>query len=254
MNMSILPIMTNNEDLIKKVTEYVETYMNKFDGSHDFNHIKRVVCLAHEISSSIDSAHPTCNNNKQLSPSLDPTVVTLSALLHDVGDRKYLTEGQDPTTQVRDLLLSFGASESLAQKVQAICLGVSFSSEIKDPSHVMDLIAQYPELAVVQDADRLDAIGAVGIGRLFTYGGARTERDMHGSVAMMDWKLFRLEGLMKTEKGREMAREATRRMELFRGWWGEEIGTEEFGAKVLEEAKAMDQGSSTDVTDGETSE
>tara|TARA_R110002060_G_scaffold45497_2_gene56822 strand:+ start:1063 stop:1809 length:747 start_codon:yes stop_codon:yes gene_type:complete len=246
--------MTTDYDLIEKVTDYVETYMDQFDGSHDFNHIKRVVGLAHEISSSTKSAHPLVTNDKQDSPVLDPTVITLSALLHDVGDRKYLTEGRDPTTQVRALLLNFGASESLAQTVQAICLGVSFSSEIKDPSHVTNLIAQYPELAVVQDADRLDAIGAVGIGRLFTYGGARTERNMHGSVEMMDWKLFRLEGMMKTEKGKEMAREATRRMEMFRGWWREEIGTEDFGEKVLEEAKAVDEGSSTDVTDGEAIE
>ncbi|PVH87720.1 HD domain-containing protein [Cadophora sp. DSE1049] len=247
--------MATNDDLIKSVTEYVETYMNKFDGSHDFNHIKRVVGLAHRIStSSITSSTPIDSTSTQVPPTLDPTVITLGALLHDVGDRKYLTEGQDPSTQVRDLLLSFGASPSLAQKVQAICLGVSFSSEIKDPSHVMNLIAQYPELAVVQDADRLDAIGAVGIGRVFTYGGARTERDMHGSVEMMDWKLFRLEGMMKTEKGREMARERTEKMRMFREWWGEEMGIEEVGMKVLEQAKAVDEGSSTEVTDGETAE
>ncbi|KAH7410770.1 HD domain-containing protein [Cadophora sp. MPI-SDFR-AT-0126] len=243
--------MSNNDDLIKKVTDYVETCMNKFDGSHDFHHIKRVVGLAHCISSSVTCFTSTQNINTQIPLVLDPTAITLSALLHDVGDRKYLTEGQDPTTQVRDLLHNFGASPSLAQKVQAICLGVSFTSEIKDPSQVMELIAQYPELAVVQDADRLDAIGSVGIGRVFTYGGARTERDMQGSVEMMDWKLFRLEGMMKTEKGREMAKERTERMRAFREWWREEMGVGEVGAKILEHAKAEDEGSSAETAETE---
>ncbi|KAK0120085.1 hypothetical protein ONS95_011498 [Cadophora gregata] len=244
--------MITNEDLVNKVTEYVEAYMNKFDGSHDFNHIKRVVGIAHRISSSITSSSPTDTTDTQTS-ALDPTIITLAALLHDVGDQKYLAEGQDPATQVRDLLLNLGASPSLASKVQSICLAVSFTSEIKDPSHALDLIDKHPELAVVQDADMLDAIGAVGIGRLFTYGGARTDRNMHGSVEMMDWKLFRLEGMMKTEKGKEMAREATKRMRTFREWWGEEIGNEEFGASVLKRMVewSTEDGSSTDIAESD---
>ena len=76
----------------------------------------------------------------------------------------------------------------------------------------------------MQDADRLDAIGAVGIGRMFTYGGARTERSMGGTVAHLDEKLVRLEGMMKTAVGREVARERGERLRVFRGWWVEEGG------------------------------
>ncbi|KAG4430709.1 hypothetical protein IFR05_013813 [Cadophora sp. M221] len=242
--------MTNNEDLIEKVREYVEIYMNKLDGSHDFNHIRRVVGLAHLISSSITAS--TTTDSPTSTPTLDPTVITLGAMLHDVGDRKYLQEGQDPTTQVRDLLLSFGASPSLAEKVQTICLGVSWNSEMKDPAHVLKLIEEHPELAVVQDADRLDAIGAIGIGRVFTYGGARTTRGMHSSVDMMDWKLFALEETMKTLPGRRMAREATKRMRLFRDWWAEEVDVEEVGDLVLE--RVVNGVSSTDVTDRDDNE
>ncbi|KAL2069640.1 hypothetical protein VTL71DRAFT_14319 [Oculimacula yallundae] len=226
--------MPQNENLISKVRCYVESYMNKFDGSHDFNHIKRVVGLAHVISSSVISS--STKDNPKITPILDPTVITLSALLHDVGDRKYLQEGQDPTTQVLNLLLNFGASPSLAGKVQTICLGVSWNSEMKNPAHVLNLIAQHPELAVVQDADRLDSIGAVGIGRLFTYGGAKTTRDMHAAVEMMDFKLFELEKTMKTEPGKRMAREATERMRMWREWWGDEVGLEGVGTVVLDEA------------------
>ncbi len=239
--------MVEQEDLINKVRDYVEEYMNKFDGSHDFNHIKRVVGLAHLISSAV-TASSTTGSTTSTKP-LDLTVITLAAMLHDVGDRKYLKEGHDPNTQVRDLLLGFGADPELARKVQTICLAVSFNSEMKDVKYVQNLVIDYPELGVVQDADRLDAIGAVGIGRVFTYGGAKTDRDMHQSVDMMDFKLFKLEGFMKTEPGRKMAREATRRLQVFRDWWSEEVGIEAVGLLVLD--PAVSGGSTTDVKKSE---
>jgi uncharacterized protein len=125
----------------------------------------------------------------------------------------------------------------MATRVQTICLAVSYTSEKKDPVYVKNLIAKYPELAVVQDADRLDSIGAVGIGRVFTYGGARTARGMDGSMEMMEMKLFELEGMMKTGPGREMAGEKTERLRIFRGWWDEEVETGPFGSKVLASAE-----------------
>lgn len=194
--------------------------MSHYDGSHDFNHIKRVVGLAHYIHSQMTELIPGKNTS---TPHLDLDVITLSALLHDVGDRKYVQDSENAQTMVRDVLLGFGASQALAEKVQVICLGVSYSSENKDLAYVIDLIARHPELAVVQDADRIDAIGAVGIGRLFTYGGAKTERSMDKSVNILDDKLYKLENLMKTAPGKELARERTRRLREFHAWWEEEI-------------------------------
>lgn len=74
----------------------------------------------------------------------------------------------------------------------------------------------------MQDADRLDALGAVGIGRAFTFGGARGDRGMRGTVDHFQQKLERLEGMMKTDEGRRMAGERMRRVEVFKGWWEEE--------------------------------
>lgn len=101
---------------------------------------------------------------------------------------------------------------------------MSYTSEVKDPAHVTALIEAHPELAVVQDADRLDAIGAVGIGRMFTFGGAKTARSMAGTMEHLDEKLVRLEGMMKTAVGREVARVRGERLAVFRGWWGQEVG------------------------------
>lgn len=122
--------------LIPRVTEYARAYMANYDGSHDFNHIRRVVRLAQRIYAS-ERALGTSD--------ADHAVVTLCALLHDVGDKKYLREGESAESMVRDVLLGFGADPELAERVQAICLGVSYSSEIKDPAKVQRLIAVHPE-------------------------------------------------------------------------------------------------------------
>ncbi|KAI9167686.1 hypothetical protein HJFPF1_03820 [Paramyrothecium foliicola] len=190
--------------IIAKVKDYVKAYMANYDPSHDYNHIRRVVHLAHRIQAQ--------------TPGTARDIVTLSALLHDVGDKKYLKPGEDSSRLIFDVLRSVGASETLAEKVQTICLGVSYSSEIKDPSRVTELIQVHPELAVVQDADRLDAIGVVGIGRTFAFGAAKN-RTLENTIEHVDEKLLRLESMMKTETGRQLAKDRTDRLRLMREWW-----------------------------------
>ncbi|OIW31491.1 hypothetical protein CONLIGDRAFT_559833, partial [Coniochaeta ligniaria NRRL 30616] len=204
------------DPLLSASYAFTKTYMSHYDASHDLSHILRVVSLSHKIY--LASSSPPS------SPPLDLRTILLSALLHDVGDKKYLLPDQDASTLVSTTLLSLGCPPDLAAKVQTICSGVSYSTEIKDPAANAALVAAYPELGVVQDVDRLDAIGAVGLGRLFTYGGARTQRSMRGTMEHLDEKLVRLEGLMKTGEGRRLARERTERLLVFRGWWGEEAG------------------------------
>ncbi|CAN8096214.1 unnamed protein product [Discula destructiva] len=207
--------------LISSVETFVEEYMSHYDASHDYNHIRRVIGLAHHILAKERARqdHATQPHTSHY----NDTIVTLGALLHDVGDKKYLLPGQDATTLVRDVLLARGAPAGLADTVQDLALHVSFSSEMKNPQALRDKIAAIPELAVVQDADRLDAIGAVGIARCFTFGGAKgREAGLDGAVAHFVEKLELLEGMMKTETGRALARERTERLRVFRGWWDSE--------------------------------
>jgi HD superfamily phosphodiesterase len=195
----------------------------------------------------VSLAQTILESERILSPSTpyDATVVTLAALLHDIGDRKYLPcstindpsippEATDPKTMVQHALLSAGADASLASRVQTIVTNVSFTNEKKNPKKVRRLIEEegYRELAIVQDADRLDAIGAVGIGRCFTFLGAQGKKHVPpGGECVMDEtiehfveKLEKLEGMMKTETGRKMAKVRTERLRIFRGWWEEETG------------------------------
>lgn len=83
----------------------------------------------------------------------------------------------------------------------------------------------------MQDADRLDALGAVGIGRAFAYGGARG-RGLSETVAHFEDKLARLEGMMKTGEGRRLARARGERVMVFRGWVEDEMGMLDAGDGV----------------------
>lgn len=222
--------------LLAETRAFVKSYMSQpqFDASHDYSHILRVLALSKHILSVERAAHPSMK--------YDATVIELCALLHDVADHKYIPSSSSPpapiptipssipctphttTTTPLTFLLSLPCPPSTAHTVQDIISAISYSTETRSPTLVQATLRQHPELAIVQDADRLDALGAVGIGRAFTFGGARGERGMQGTVDHFQEKLERLEGMMKTDEGRRMARERKRRVEVFRRWWEEEEG------------------------------
>ena len=213
-------ILLDSDPLLSSVVCFVRQYMSQNDASHNFEHIQRVVNLSQYIYS---------HSTEHLRQHLDIRLITLSALLHDVGDRKYLKSGEDPFTMVYTLLRTLGAPEDLAARVQAICLGVSYSSEVADPDRTRRLIGLHPELAVVQDADRLDSIGAIGVGRCFTFSGARHSQHTDGAsmeeaMGQVETRLLRVGEMMKTDVGRGLAKERSRRLRTFRDWWREEEG------------------------------
>lgn len=201
-------------DLYKGVYAYVEDYMSRYDMSHDFNHILRVLSFAKRILES---------ESEDGSKKFDEQAIVLAALLHDVGDKKYLQPGEVAETMITGVLQKNGCPTRLMSKVALIVEHVSFSSEIKRPQLVKAMVTAHPELGIVQDADRLDAIGAVGIARCFAFGGAKASgRGLHGCIEHFVEKLENLQGMMKTEAGRRLAEERTRRLQEFRGWWDEE--------------------------------
>jgi uncharacterized protein len=203
------------ESVIEKATASVREYMSHYDASHDFTHIQRVLHLAKTIEALELKANPDLQ--------LDGDVITLAALLHDIGDKKYLKPGEDASTLVYTMLQRQGCPNATAAKVQLICTNVSYTNEMKNPAQVAQLCGEVSELRIVQDADRLDAIGASGIARMFVFTGAKqNERGL--SVDHFHEKLLHLEKRMKTKTGEAMARKRTERMELFLAWWDEEIG------------------------------
>ena len=187
--------------------------MNNFDPSHDFTHIQRVVKLAQIIEAREISSGSMIPYNSD--------VITLASLLHDVGDHKYVLEGENSATMVEDLLLRLKADAALASEVQGIVSHVSYTKEKKDPARVQAFLTKHPELAIVQDADRLESIGAHGIARFFVYHAQKKETFDEAMTSYTE-RLENLEGMMKTRAGREMAAVRTRRVKEYRSWFEEE--------------------------------
>ena len=127
----------------------------------------------------------------------DELVVALAALLHDVDDHKlFQTENNE---NARHFLEANGLPEETVEAVIGAIDSVSFS---RNQGRVPETL----EGKIVQDADRLDAMGAVGIARTFAYGGEHG-RPMEASVQHFHDKLLRLRDLMNTESARRIAEE-----------------------------------------------
>jgi uncharacterized protein len=199
--------------LIPKVEAFVEDYMSTFDASHDFGHIQRVVRLAQHIA--------FVETKKNPSLKLDFNLIHLAALLHDINDRKYQTEFSEPLST--HLARLGWRDPALGEALEDIISHVSFHKERQNPLAVTTALLRHPELAVVQDADRIDAIGAVGIGRLFVYG-SRQEESLDMSISHLDQRLEITGSRMKTETGKAIIAERIQRVKTFRDWWSEETG------------------------------
>jgi uncharacterized protein len=141
------------EKLVEKVSEYIQNKFKDSEGSHDWHHIERVWKLSKYI---------------QQKEGGDLLVIELAALLHDVSDHKYNGGDWEKGSQLTaEILLDFEAPMDLIQKIQLVVSQVSFKG-----AKVADL-SDTVEAKIVQDADRLDAIGAIGIARAFSYGGSK---------------------------------------------------------------------------------
>lgn len=205
---------------ILRLTEtYVQDYMSKYkDCSHDWSHVQRVRSLA---------LHLARSENALGAESVNEQLVELAALLHDVGDFKFLAPGETPEGILDTFMMKAEYPRDIQEAILWILPRISFRHELKDPVSCQK--GPYVrELACVQDADRLEAIGAIGIARCFAYNGIRgmplynahilprleldadhydkTTRENDGNARNHFYeKLLKLASLMKTRAGREEA-------------------------------------------------
>ena len=140
------------DNLIEATAHHMETLFAGEGSGHDWAHIRRVWLMARRLA----AAHPEA----------DRFVTELAALLHDIADWKFHDGDYEAGPRAaRTWLASQGAAEVLIARVETVIREVSFKG-LGVATPVSSI-----EGALVQDADRLDAIGAVGIARAFAYGG-----------------------------------------------------------------------------------
>ncbi|OQR96908.1 hypothetical protein THRCLA_07125 [Thraustotheca clavata] len=208
------PVMTSNDPLIQKTAEFVQTALASNDASHDWNHIERVWRMSVRLASEEKVERMDC--------------VVLAALLHDIDDWKYT--GSNSNERANNFLLSQNVDAEKIDFILKIIKGVGFKEELSASNTPI-----FPELACVQDADRLDAIGALGIARCLTYGGHKKrvlydvnsppilnmDKDAYmkhkdgATINHFYEKLFKLKDMMKTNAGRRIAQERHAYMEEF---------------------------------------
>ncbi len=202
------------KEIIDSVRQHVKDHFQGEGTGHDWYHINRVVNVALRIGQEEGA---------------NPDIVELGALLHDIADHKFhnndITEGPK---RAKAIILEFGGDEGLADAIATIVTETSFKGAgVKTPVSSI-------ESAVVQDADRLDAIGAIGIARTFAYGGSkgqplhdpqlkpRTHNSFEeyattrtSTINHFHEKLLLLKDRMNTDSGRKMAEERHQFMEEF---------------------------------------
>jgi|SRR5690606_18098814 len=147
----------DNTQIINKTIGFVKKTLKNTEGGHDWFHIQRVFKNAMLIA----------KDEKEASP----LVVGLGALLHDIADSKFHDGDETIGPKIaKEFLESLAVQPDVIEQVVGIIKNISFKGgNFKQTYHSL-------ELDIVQDADRLDAIGAIGIARCFNYGGFKNRK------------------------------------------------------------------------------
>ncbi len=201
----------------KIINQVVEQIKTKFEGEssgHDWFHIERVWKLAKQIA---------------LKENANTFVVELGALLHDIADHKFVNDfDKESVLRTERILMPLGVDEELINQVKHIVLNCSFKGGVE--ANKMKTL----EGKIVQDADKLDAIGAIGIARTFAFGGKFGSLLYHPDIKPIQHqtlesyqnnrthtinhfyeKLLLLKDLMHTETAKQIALQRHQFMERF---------------------------------------
>lgn len=203
----------DKELIIEKTRGFVKDKLYGEGSGHDWYHIERVVNLANHIGRKENG---------------DLFIIEMTALLHDIDDWKFSKGTETNTTVTETFLKSQNISQEIIDKIITIIRTMSFKGGVVDSTQ------NTLEGMIVQDADRLDAIGAIGIARTFAYGGSKHRPIYDPTIKPIDFtsleevknaenhtinhfyeKLLKLKDLMNTKTAKEIAQERHDFMENF---------------------------------------
>ncbi|MGY0691729.1 HD domain-containing protein [Virgibacillus sp. FSP13] len=193
------------DEQLSKIKTYVMDHFQDDTSGHDYFHMRRVAKTARMIAEQ---------------ESADIFICEAAAWLHDIGDYKLFTDPKKALHELDLFLESIGLTTCSIKQIKTAMKDVSFSK-----GNVPTTL----EGKIVQDADRIDAIGAIGIARTFAYGGAKGQFIYHdtykGNTSIQHFydKLLTLKECMHTKTARQIASERHKFMEaylkqFFREW------------------------------------
>ena len=206
----------NKSDIIIKTVQFVKITLQGAEGGHDWFHIERVWKNSKLIAK---------NEN------VDIFIVELGALLHDIADSKFHNGDENiGPKKSRAFLESLNIDENIILHIENIIKNISYKNSLEPNINTF----KSNELDVIQDADRLDAIGAIGIARAFNYGGFKN-RELYNPAIKPNLKqsketyknspaptinhfyekLLLLKDKMNTKTGKQIALERHKFMEQF---------------------------------------
>lgn len=203
----------NKTLMIEETKTFVKNKLYGEGSGHDWFHIERVYNLAKYLAEKENA---------------DSFIVEMAALLHDIDDWKFSNTNDSNTTTIESFLNSINIDNDSFKRVIEIIQTMSFKGGVVDSTqHTI-------EGKVVQDADRLDAIGAIGIARTFAYGGSKNRLMYDPTIQPIDFKsldqvknaknhtinhfyekLLKLKYLMNTNTAKEIAEKRHKFMEEF---------------------------------------
>lgn len=207
-----------SQEFVERTRAFVKNSLERAEAGHDWFHVLRVWNNALAIA--------------EEEPAANRLVVSLGALLHDIADSKFHDGDESLGPQrTRDFLTGIGLDNETVAEVTQIVAQISFKNSLDPQANRM---VPSLELQIVRDADRLDALGAIGIARAFNYGGyknrifynpevppnlhmdkAAYSRNTGTTINHFYEKLLLLKDRMHTKKGRAMAEKRHEFMLLF---------------------------------------
>ncbi|KHE71653.1 HD domain-containing protein [Halobacillus sp. BBL2006] len=187
----------NQKEALQKIKQFVHSHFSSEPSGHDFTHMERVARWSSDLAANEGA---------------DPFLCEVIGWLHDIGDRKLFKDPVHAKEEQNRLLKELGFKERVIADINEAIDTVSFHK-----GQVPDSITG----KIVQDADRLDAVGAIGIARTFAFGGAKGQQIVSknemapNSLQHFYDKLLKLAPLMNTESGRQEAERRHQFMLLF---------------------------------------
>lgn len=177
----------DNAKRLSAIKEYVYELFHDDATGHDYYHMKRVARMAKTLA---------------MEEGADSFICESAAWLHDIGDKKLFVDPELTRKNMNVFLKKVDVGQVSIEQINAAIDSVSFSK---------GGIPATMEGKIVQDADRLDAIGAIGIARVFAYGGTKEQliyhddKPEHTSIQHFYDKLLKLKRLMNTKTAKEIA-------------------------------------------------